>query len=68
MSSDKKYRVFPSTELRQTDSGATYVGIYSIVDTGGLRGEPVQVAGNFDNPDDALAAAVEAGDKVLQQL
>jgi len=61
------YRIYPQARAASADGGL-FEGIYVIENAEGVRGEPVVVAGTFPTRDAALAAAIVAGEKVLEQV
>ena len=69
MSHGSGYKIHPTFERQQSEQdGMVYQATYTIEDEHGVQGEPVVVAGTFSSPEDAMAAATDAGDKVLAQL
>lgn len=63
------YRIHPTFQRQQSEQdGMVYQATYTIEDENGVQGEPVVVAGTFPSAEDAMAAAKDAGDKVLAQL
>lgn len=69
MGNSSGYKIFPSWQ-RETpaEGGMVYEALYTIEDEGGVRGDPITVAGTFDSAEDALAAARAAGEKLLAQM
>jgi hypothetical protein len=69
MSNASGYKIYPSSQLESSSDGSfVYVATYTIEDKGGLRGEPITVAGTFQSAEEAIEAAQAAGEKLLSQM
>lgn len=69
VSTPSGYTIHPSFARQPSKhDGMVYLAIYTIEDDKGVYGEPVVVSGVFADAEDAIAAAKQAGDKVLAQL
>jgi hypothetical protein len=69
MSSASGYKIHPAFQRQQSEQqGMVYLATYTIEDDKGAQGDPVVVSGTFASVEEAMAAAKDAGDKVLAQL
>jgi hypothetical protein len=67
--SRRGYRIHPQARGQSSATGGElFEGVYVIENAEGVRGEPVVVAGTYPTREDALAAAIVAGEKVLDQV
>lgn len=69
MSHTAGYKIRPTFRRQPSGpDGLVYLAIYTIEDADGVQGAPVTVAGVFGSAEQAMDAAREAGEKVLEQL
>ncbi|HEY8682638.1 MAG TPA: hypothetical protein VIM06_05660 [Rhodanobacter sp.] len=69
MNNTSGYRIHPSFQRQPSkDRGLVYLATYTVEDDKGVQGDPVTLSGSFRTPEEALAAAQQAGSKVLAQV
>lgn len=69
MSSASGYKIHPAFQRQHSEqNGMVYLATYTIEDDKGVHGDPVVVSGTFASVEEAMAAATDAGGRVLAQL